>query len=187
VLKIKIERRSMWTTKKSNTPLVVASRPKALQTDKQIATTIHPVDSTAYRPTGWLGPTLHVKGDITGNDDLLVDGSVEGTIQLDGRTITVGAAAKLKADINAHDVVVSGHVKGNVRATRRIDIKKDASVVGNLTTPEIMIEQGADFKGSIEIDRSETKKPDHDVPTLPVSPAAAGLTTSGSSQDAWTN
>ena len=156
--------------------------------DKQPANATPPAAaSTTSCSKTWLGPSLHIKGDITGNDDLLVDGSVEGTIQLDGRTITVGTAAKLKADINAHDVVVSGQLEGNVRATRRIDIKKDASVVGNLTTPEIMIEQGAAFKGSIEIDISETKKPDHDVATLSVATSAAGLTTAGSSQEAWTN
>ena len=108
--------------------------------------------------TGWLGSSLHVKGDITGTEDLLIDGSVEGLIHLDQRKLTVGATAKLTADINARDVVVYGSVKGNVRATGRIEIKKDGSIIGNLTTAQIMIEDGADFKGSIEIDRSAVEE-----------------------------
>jgi len=117
-----------------------------------------PPDAAADRETGWLGSSLHVKGDITGTEDLLIDGSVEGLIQLDERKLTVGKTAKLTADINARDVVVYGSVKGNVRAKGRIEIKKDGSVIGNLTTAQIMIEDGADFKGSIEIDRSAAEE-----------------------------
>lgn len=101
-----------------------------------------------------LGASLHVKGEITGNEDLSVDGSVEGLIQLEDRKLTVGASAKVTADIIAREVVVYGNVKGNLRARDRIEIKKDGSVVGDLTTARIMIEDGAYFKGSIEIDKS---------------------------------
>lgn len=101
-----------------------------------------------------LGASLHVKGEITGNEDLSVDGSVEGLIQLEDRKLTVGASAKVTADIIAREVVVYGNVKGNLRARDRIEIKKDGSVVGDLTTARIMIEDGAYFKGSIEIDKT---------------------------------
>src|SRR6266404_2718291 len=87
------------------------------------------LQAAAPDATGWLGSSLHVKGDITGTEDLLIDGSVEGLIQLDERKLTVGATAKLTADINARDVVVYGSVKGNVRATGRIEIKKDGSIM----------------------------------------------------------
>ena len=100
-----------------------------------------------------LGPSLHVKGEITGSEDLHIDGSVEGQITLEDRKLTIGATAKLTADVNAREVVVFGNVKGNLRAKDRIEIKKDGSVVGDLTTARIMIEDGAYFKGSIEIDR----------------------------------
>ena len=119
-----------------------------------------PSDVAAERDTGWLGSSLRVKGDISGTEDLLIDGSAEGLIQLDGRKLTVGPTAKVTADIIARDVVVYGYVKGNVRAKGRIEIKKDGSVVGNLTTAQIMIEDGADFKGSIEIDRSAAEEAD---------------------------
>jgi cytoskeletal protein CcmA (bactofilin family) len=120
-------------------------------------------DAAADHETGRLGSSLQVKGDITGTEDLLIDGSVEGLIQLDERKLTVGAAAKVTADINARDVVVYGSVKGNVRATGRIEIKKDGSIIGNLTTAQIMIEDGADFKGSIEIDRRAAEEPGKNV------------------------
>ena len=85
---------------------------------------------------GW--PSLHVKGEITGNEDLLIDGTVEGLVQLEDRKLTVGASAKVTADIIAREVVVYGNVKGNLRARDRIEIKKDGSVVGDLTTARII-------------------------------------------------
>jgi len=117
-----------------------------------------PLGATGDRATARLGASLHVKGEITGSEDLLVDGSVEGLIQLDERKLTVGATAKLTADIIAREVVVYGSVKGNLRAKDRIEIKKDGSVNGDLTTARIMIEDGAYFKGSIEIDKSAEKE-----------------------------
>jgi cytoskeletal protein CcmA (bactofilin family) len=138
----------MWRQKK----------PDAKSTDA-----MSPLDATADRATGWLGSSLHVKGDITGTEDLLIDGWVEGLIKLDERKLTVGATAKVTADIIARDVVVYGYVKGNLLAKGRIEIKKDGSVIGNLTTARIMIEDGADFKGSIEIDRSAVKEADKNV------------------------
>jgi cytoskeletal protein CcmA (bactofilin family) len=115
---------------------------------------MRPLSSTPSGSTARLGASLHVKGEISGNEDLHVDGSVEGLIQLEDRKLTVGASAKLTADVVAREVVVYGAVKGNLRARDRIEIKKDGSVVGDLTTARIMIEDGAYFKGSIEIDRT---------------------------------
>ena len=104
--------------------------------------------------TARLGASLHVKGEITGNEDLAIDGSVEGLVHLEDRKLTIGASARVTADVIAREVVVYGNVKGNLRARDRIEIKKDGSVVGDLTTARIMIEDGAYFKGSIEIDKT---------------------------------
>jgi cytoskeletal protein CcmA (bactofilin family) len=119
---------------------------------------MRPLGATADRATARLGPSLHVKGEISGNEDLVIEGSVEGLVQLDERKLTVGATAKLTADVIAREVVVYGNVKGNLRAKDRIEIKKDGSVNGDLTTARIMIEDGAYFKGSIEIDKSAEKE-----------------------------
>jgi cytoskeletal protein CcmA (bactofilin family) len=138
---------------------------------------MRPLGATADRATARLGSSLHVKGEITGNEDLLIDGSVEGLIQLDERKLTVGATAKLTADIIAREVVVYGSVKGNLRAKDRIEIKKDGSVNGDLTTARIMIEDGAYFKGSIEIDKSAEKESSHNAFAKTSSaPAPAGKT-----------
>ncbi|MGA7918020.1 MAG: polymer-forming cytoskeletal protein [Candidatus Acidiferrales bacterium] len=124
------------------------------------AKTMAPVDttfpntSTSSGSSARLGSSLHVKGEITGNEDLLIDGSVEGLVQLEDRKLTVGASAKVTADVIAREVVIYGNVKGNLRARDRIEIKKDGSVVGDLTTARISIEDGAYFKGSIEIDKA---------------------------------
>src|SRR5947209_7394273 len=115
---------------------------------------IRPLTATTDRGTARLGASLHVKGESSGNEDLHSDGSVEGLVQLEDRKLTVGASAKVTADVVAREVVVYGSVKGNLRARDRIEIKKDGSVVGDLTTARIMIEDGAYFKGSIEIDRT---------------------------------
>jgi len=147
----------MWSQKKPDTKNTDATRP---------------LDATADRATGWLGSNLHVKGEITGTEDLLIDGSVEGLIKLEEHKLIVGMTAKLTADINARDVVVYGYVKGNVHAKERIEIKKAGLVIGNLTTAQIMIEDGADFKGSIEIDRSAPKETDQNVSSRAASASA---------------
>ena len=100
-----------------------------------------------------LGANLHFKGEISGDEDLRVDGSLEGSIRLEGRNLIIGASAKLTADIVAREVVVYGSIEGNLHVRDRIEIKKDGSVVGDITTARILIEDDAYFKGSIEIDR----------------------------------
>ena len=168
----------MWgNAKKPETPQVAQPEPKSFAVNQQnlnqapkpapatwegtnamSTDAMRPLGATGDRATARLGASLHVKGEITGSEDLLVDGSVEGLIQLDERKLTVGATAKLTADIIAREVVVYGSVKGNLRAKDRIEIKKDGSVNGDLTTARIMIEDGAYFKGSIEIDKSAEKE-----------------------------
>jgi cytoskeletal protein CcmA (bactofilin family) len=167
----------MWGNKKPETPDVAQPEHKnipmnqapkpapATWEDKPAMSTdaMRPMGATADRATARLGSSLHVKGEISGNEDLLIDGSVEGLIQLDERKLTVGATAKVTADIIAREVVVYGSVKGNLRAKDRIEIKKDGSVNGDLTTARIMIEDGAYFKGSIEIDKTAEKETGHNA------------------------
>jgi cytoskeletal protein CcmA (bactofilin family) len=163
----------MWGDKKSDTRQAAAQEPKDLPTNKKSADAMRPLDATPERLTGWLGSSLQVKGEISGTEDLLIEGPVEGLVQLDGRKLTVGTKAKLTANINAREVVVYGYVKGNVHATGKIEIKKGGSVNGNLTTAQIMIEEGADFKGTIEIDRGTAKEVDN--VSLRAASAAAGV------------
>jgi len=143
------------------------------------------ISSTPAGAVARLGASLHVKGEITGNEDLHIDGSVEGLVQLEERKLTIGASAKVTADVVAREVVVYGTVKGNLRAKDRIEIKKDGSVVGDLTTARIMIEDGAYFKGAIEIDRSagEGESRDFAKPAF-VRPAAPANTATHAAKSA---
>ena len=135
-----------------------------------------PMDAIADCEMGLLGSGLQVKGEITGTEDLQIDGTVEGLIHLDERKLTVGTTAKVMADVEARDVVVYGYLKGNVRARGRIEIKKDGAIIGNLTTAQIMIEDGAGFKGTIEIDRSVAEQAEKNVASRA---AAAGAGSKG--------
>ena len=99
---------------------------------------------------------LHIKGEITGAEDLQIDGSVVGLIQLEQSKVTVLGTAEVVADIIAREVVIYGRVKGNVRAKDLVEIKKDASLHGDITTARVRIDDGAYFKGSIEIDKAST-------------------------------
>ena len=163
----------MWRNKKPDTPQAADPEPKNWVTNQLprpapascegTTNTNKDVVGTANRATARLGSSLHVKGEISGNEDLLVDGSLEGLVQLDERKLTVGTTAKLTADIIAGEVIVYGSVKGNVRGKAKIEIKKDGSVRGDLTTAQIIIEDGAYFKGSIEIEKSAEKEGDKNV------------------------
>lgn len=115
------------------------------------------VGSPVVRSTAWLGPGIQVKGQITGDEDLHVDGKVEGPITLGGHRLTVGSGAEVASEIVAREVVVQGRVDGDLWARDRIEIKKNGHVTGDLTTARIQIEEGAYFKGSIEIDQSKTQ------------------------------
>jgi len=99
---------------------------------------------------------LHFKGEITGAEDFQIDGSVEGLIQLAESKVTVLTAAEVQADIFAREIVIYGKVRGNVRAKEIVLVKKGGSLTGDITTARITIEDGAFFKGSIEIDRRGT-------------------------------
>ena len=104
-----------------------------------------------------LGSSLQIKGHITGTEDLQIDGKVEGSITLRGHQLTVGSTALLNSEIHAGEVVVYGKVVGNVHARDRVDVKTDGSVVGDISTARISIEDGAHFKGRIEIDPSKSQ------------------------------
>jgi cytoskeletal protein CcmA (bactofilin family) len=110
--------------------------------------------SPAARNLSFLGSGLAIKGQISGDEDLQIDGKVEGSITLNGQRLTAGRSAQLNSEVVAREVVIYGKVTGNLRARDRVEIKKDGSVVGDITTARISIEDGAYFKGRIEIDRT---------------------------------
>jgi cytoskeletal protein CcmA (bactofilin family) len=104
-----------------------------------------------------LGPSLIIKGDLIGHEDLKFEGKLEGAISLGGHWLSVGSTAHIHANIVAREVVVAGEVIGNVNAPDRIELKKGGSIVGDLTTNRLVIEDGAFFKGTIEIGNRSTQ------------------------------
>jgi cytoskeletal protein CcmA (bactofilin family) len=112
---------------------------------------------TSPRNSARLGAGLVIKGHITGTEDLQIDGKVDGPISLNGHELTVGSAAQLNSEIHAGDVVVFGKVSGNVHARGRVDIKRDGSIIGDISSARISIEDGAHFKGRIEIDPAKAQ------------------------------
>jgi len=113
--------------------------------------------SSPARGSARLGSSLQIKGQITGTEDLQIDGKVDGPISLRGHELTVGATAQLTSEIQARQVIVFGKVVGNVHARDRVDVKSDGSVIGDISTARISIEDGAQFKGRIEIDPTKTQ------------------------------
>jgi cytoskeletal protein CcmA (bactofilin family) len=136
----------------------------------------HPTDAAVDRPVSRVGLSLYLRGELSSNEDLYLDGMVEGRVQLNDRKLTIATTAKVAADIFAGEVVVCGTVKGDVHAKKRIEIKKEGSVTGDLTTPEILIEDGAYFKGTIEIELSADQEANKNVSPKTESEPDAPLT-----------
>ena len=118
--------------------------------------TLRPSSPTP-RSLACLGASLEIKGSISGEEDLQIDGKVEGPISLQGRRLTVGRTGQLNSEITASEVIVHGNVTGNLRARDRVEIRKDGSVIGDIAAARISIEDGAYFKGRIEIDRPKAQ------------------------------
>jgi cytoskeletal protein CcmA (bactofilin family) len=137
-----------------------------------VAAAIRPSAPVA-RNLACLGSTIVVKGEITSEEDLQVDGKVEGNISMRGNRLTIGRGAQLNSEINAREVIVYGNASGNLRARDRVEIKKDGQVIGDITTARISIEDGAYFKGRIEIERVQSMSQESkEIEEMPVGAAS---------------
>lgn len=112
---------------------------------------------SASRSSARVGSSVRIKGEVTGSENLEIDGIVEGPISLGGHELIVGCTAQLNSEIHAGEVVVNGRVVGNVHARGRVEITKDGSITGDIACARISIEDGAHFKGRIEIDPARSK------------------------------
>jgi cytoskeletal protein CcmA (bactofilin family) len=130
-----------------------------------------------------IGKSVILKGQLFSREDLYIDGEVEGSVEMQEHRLTVGPNGKLAAGVKARDIVVLGTIHGNVEVGDKIEIRKDAKLVGDIKTARIVIEDGAYFKGSIDITRAEVAKPQPARPApaqaqaagAAASPAASGL------------
>ena len=104
-----------------------------------------------------IGTSVIIKGELSGSEDLYVDGQVEGTIELHSNSLIIGPNGQVRADVNAKGVIVQGKMEGNIRASERTELKKSAIAVGNIVTQRIAIEDGAYFKGKVDIQKDGAK------------------------------
>ncbi len=158
---------SMWN-KRPDEPTPAAARPAAIPMPnppemKKEATPMSTMpfkspETDPHRGSATIGKAVKINGQIFSKEDLYVDGDVEGTIEALEHKLTIGPNGKLQAGVRAREVVILGQVKGNVEAHERIDIRKDARLVGDIKTARIIIEDGAYFKGSIDIVKGEPVK-----------------------------
>jgi cytoskeletal protein CcmA (bactofilin family) len=113
--------------------------------------------STPASGLAQIGKSVVIKGELSGSEDLYLDGKVEGSIALKGNSLTVGPNGQVKASVEAKGVVVQGKLDGNIQASDRVDLRKSAVVNGDIATQRISIEEGAFLKGKVEIQRTDAK------------------------------
>ena len=173
----------MWTKRKEEeyAPKPAVTPASTQLTREGIPMSTMPAKSTetdAARGTATIGKSVILKGQVYSREDLYVDGEVDGTVELQEHRLTIGPNGKVQAGIKAREVVIIGTVHGNIEATDKIDIRKDAKLVGDIRTSRIVIEDGAYFKGSIDISKPEISKAvaaqrAAAAPATPASPPAA--------------
>ena len=154
------------------------SAPAMSPTTHEPASATRPVATTTTADQATIGKSLVIKGEVTGSESLYIDGRVEGSINLSGNRVTVGRNGVVAANINAREIVVLGKVRGNLTASDRVDIRSDGSLTGDVIAARISIEDGAYFKGGIDIRKGgqpTQQKPNGEDKAVPAAePAAVG-------------
>lgn len=171
----------MWKPKPEDTHPMSSNQPSAPSVVATPATpNLNPVTREASKPNsmapdradvGHIGKSVIIRGELTGNEDLYLDGEIEGTIDLRDHKLVIGPNGRIKAAISARDVALHGRVEGNISVSERVELKKGCTLVGDVSTQRIVIEDGAYFKGSIDI---KDGRDSHAEVRKPVAAVAAG-------------
>jgi len=142
------------------------------------------MDASKTAEFAHIGKSVIIKGELSGSEDLYVDGEVQGTIELKGNNLVIGPNGQVHANVNAKGVVVQGKLEGNIRAADRAELRKSAIAVGDILTQRIAIEEGAYFKGKVDIqkDAAQSARPESPAETRSSLGASAGAAVSGSAQ-----
>src|SRR3954468_17828698 len=147
-----------WNPKKSDDPPSPQPQPTA---PRPMATAPAPSTSPApaaseppRRPSerATIGPSIFIKGDLSGEEDLVIEGRVEGKVDLKQNNVTIGKNGRVKADVFGKVVVVEGEVDGNVFAREQAILRQSGAIRGNITAPRVILEDGSRFKGSIDME-----------------------------------
>lgn len=128
---------------------------------------------TAGGEQAHIGKSVVIKGEVSGSEDLYLDGQIEGAIDLKGNRLTIGPNGRVKANINARSAVIHGKLEGNINATDRVDLKQSATMTGDIVTQRISIDEGAFFKGGVDISQAAS------TGAKPVAAGQAASTTGG--------
>lgn len=110
------------------------------------------------RATATIGPSIFIKGDLSGDEDLVIEGRVEGKIDLKQHNVTIGKNGRVRADVFGNTVVIEGEVDGNLFAQQQAIVRQSGAVRGNITAPRVMLEDGSRFRGSIDMESKEAAK-----------------------------
>jgi cytoskeletal protein CcmA (bactofilin family) len=129
------------------------------------------------RKTSVIGPTLKIRGELSANEDLIIEGDIEGTIAHQDKNLTVGKEGRVKADINARTVEIYGKVEGDIHGEDIVKLAKSANVKGNIFCARIILEDGAQFSG--RIDMSQKKKAPSKPTSLPIAESNKQIESAG--------
>ncbi len=146
-----------WKRNEPETPTAPAPQPAARPPQRS-------------RGAATIGASIRIKGDLSGDEDLLIQGQIQGKIKLQSHNVTVGPSGRVKADIHGRNIRVEGEVDGNLFGQEEIVIRASGRVQGNLQAPRVTLENGSNFKGSIDMDASASSRPA--APKPPTGPAA---------------
>ena len=132
------------------------------------------------RVAATIGPSIAIKGDVTGEEDLIVEGRVEGKILLKANSVTIGRNGRVKANVYANSITVEGEVEGDLIGKDEVVIRQSGKVKGNVAAPRVVLDSGARFQGSIDMEQQQARpaepKPQDKAPEKPApAPAAAPL------------
>ncbi|MCJ7582397.1 MAG: polymer-forming cytoskeletal protein [Candidatus Aminicenantes bacterium] len=139
-----------------------SSRDKKIQKNKDYSNQNSKNDSHSF--TG-IGSSLSIHGNVQGNEDLYIEGRVKGSIIIDNHTLTVGPNSKIEADLKAKNIIVQGHVIGNIHALEKVFIQEAAQVFGDIIAADISVMDGAHFEGNAKIKKSPQVAPPISAPT----------------------
>jgi cytoskeletal protein CcmA (bactofilin family) len=151
----------MWKRDESVKPATPAAPASAAASTAPVSAAPAQAESRAQtvRDNVNIGKSVIIKGELSGSEDLTIEGHVEGKIDLKDNVLTIGANGKIKAEVFAKSVVVLGEVIGNVTASEKVDIRDNGSVDGDIASPRVAIAEGAHFRGSVDMQRSGAAKP----------------------------
>lgn len=165
-----------WTRQEEDAPAV------------RTAEESEPVRAKSARPAqthapAVIGPSIRIHGELTGEEDLVIEGQVDGTIHLEKHNLTIGGNGRVKANIQANGVIVEGQLEGDIAGTEKVVIRRTGNMRGNIVAPRVTLEDGAMFKGSIEMEPEVRRAAEPVVASLTKTASASATPTTAEKSD----